>query len=129
MNTDILYCEDDLETWQFYIPIVEKSNYWGRTPSYFKITITAEDIDGAEYQLRERVKNHTRITSEEFDRFINTYVAHDGEAVEPIQGTFTFATSNGKRPTLDFNSAMLSIETINAIKKDLGYDTILDSYI
>ena len=123
MNTDIAYCEDDLETWQFYIPIVEKSNYWGRTPSYFKITITAEDIDGAEYQLRER------ITSEEFDRFINTYVAHDGEAVEPIQGTFTFATSNGKRPTLDFNSAMLSIETINAIKKDLGYDTILDSYI
>ena len=24
MNTDIAYCEDDLETWQFYIPIVLK---------------------------------------------------------------------------------------------------------
>lgn len=119
MNKDIVYCGDDLKTWQFYIPIVQKSNYRENDPFYFKITITAEDIDEAVEQLEKQVKNHHMITPEEFDKFINTYVAHDGEAVQPIQGKYTFATSNGKRPTIEFNSAMLSIETINAIKKDL----------
>lgn len=121
MNKDIVYCGDDLETWQFYIPIVEKSTKFfnGVFPTYFKITTVVEDIDEAESQLEKRVKNHPKISQKEFERFINTYVAHDGEAVEPIHGTFTFTTCDGKRPIVDFNSAMLSIETIKAIQKDL----------